>query len=281
MDKQEFYIGWMPGAPKGLSSLLRKTALALGTTAAVAGGWLAFQQRSFSTAQFEFGQLTRVTGIYQSKPVPSIVVQTPIDPRGSKEVLTLPLVGYGKFGAEGVMNDWQQQEKVDLEGKEVTLKGTLLYADGKSLLQVDAHDHPIEKWKEADHAYTPNKKEMGWQVVKGEVVDPKCFFGVMKPGYGKPHLDCAVRCIEGGMSPVLMMQDEEGKTTYALVLGQQGNKMNQELKNYIGQPVEFLARVIKQDDWLILYLRPGTIQRTATFSWNKLQDDIISCNPPH
>ncbi len=279
MDKQEFYIGWMPEAPKGHSSLLKKSALALASAAALTAALLATQQKTFSTAQFEFGKPTEVTGIYHSHPVPSLVVQTAKDGWGRNDVLTMPLVGYGKFGAEGILNDWQQQQKVSLEGKQVTLKGTLLYSDGKSLLQVDANDQPVEKWGEAMEMQEPVRKELGLQVLKGEVIDPKCFFGVMKPGYGKPHLDCAVRCIEGGMSPVLMMQDETGKTTYALILDQNGNKMNQSLKNYIAQPIEFLARVVKQDDWLVLYLQPGTLQRTATFSWNKLQDDIVSCRP--
>ena len=44
--------------------------------------------------------------------------------------------------------------------------------------------------------------------VKGEIVDPKCFFGVMKPGEGKPHKDCAIRCILGGIPPVLKVTDE-------------------------------------------------------------------------
>lgn len=278
MDHQEFYIGWMPGAPKGLSSFLRKSALALGTTAIVSAAVLALQQKKFTTARFEFGQLTEVNGVYQSTPVPSIRVVTGKDPDGKGTVLTMPLVGYGKFGAEGVISDWQHEHKVNLEGQQVTFKGTLLYSDGKSLLQIDAHDQPIQNWKAAPQPYQSEQKELGLQVVKGEVLDPKCFFGVMKPGYGKPHLDCAVRCIEGGMSPVLMMQDEKGNTTYALILDKKGQKMNHFLKDYIAQPIEFLARVVRNDDWLVVYMEPGTIRHTNRLSWTKVQDDIISCH---
>jgi hypothetical protein len=43
--------------------------------------------------------------------------------------------------------------------------------------------------------------------IRGEIVDSKCHTGVMNPGSGKVHRDCAVRCISGGVPPVLVEND--------------------------------------------------------------------------
>ena len=36
----------------------------------------------------------------------------------------------------------------------------------------------------------------------GEIVDSKRYLGVMNPGNGKVHRDCAVRCLSGGIPPI-------------------------------------------------------------------------------
>ena len=44
----------------------------------------------------------------------------------------------------------------------------------------------------------------------GELVDTKCFLGVMRPATGKVHRGCAVRCLSGGAPPALLVRDEQG-----------------------------------------------------------------------
>ena len=108
-DKNDFYIGWMPEAPQSFSRHVKRTLLVLTVIVISAGIILALQQRKFSIASFEFGQLTSVTGIYQSFPVPSIKVATAADASGKKTWLTIPLTGYGKFGAEGTIADLEKE----------------------------------------------------------------------------------------------------------------------------------------------------------------------------
>ena len=132
MNNNEFYIGWMPAAPDGFAKHVRKIVIALVVLVSIAAILLAMQQRKFSTAGFEFGQLTEVKGIYQQFPVPSIKVMTQQDAFGNKSYITMPLVGYGKFGAEGVIAAIEKEKNIGLYKKEVTFKGTLLYSDGKN-----------------------------------------------------------------------------------------------------------------------------------------------------
>ena len=279
-SEAEFYIGWMPAAPDGFAKHVRKVVIALIILVVVAGIVLALQQRKFSTSSFEFGHLTEVKGIYQQFPVPSIKVMTDRDAFGHATYITMPLVGYGKFGAEGVIAELEREKNISLDKKEVTLKGTLLYSDGKTLLQIDKNDKPLINVSEADaKTFSPEIKELGTVQLTGEVLDPKCYFGVMKPGHGKPHRDCAIRCIAGGMSPVFWVRNEKGETNYYLILDENGEKMNEQLQDHIAEPISLEARAVQYDDWTVLYTNKESIKRTGGLSWFKLQDETIACGP--
>ena len=104
---------------------------------------LALLQKQFSTSSFEFGQVTEVKGVYQRFPVPSIKVVSHQDVFGRVTYITMPLVGYGKFGAEGVIAELEKEKNTTLDKKQVVFKGALLYSDGKILLQIDKNDKPL------------------------------------------------------------------------------------------------------------------------------------------
>jgi hypothetical protein len=280
MDKNEFYIGWMPAAPEGFAKRVRKVVIVLVILVAATGIILSLFQRKFSTSRFEFGQLTEVKGIYQRFPVPSIKVITEKDVFGNSSYITMPLVGYGKFGAEGVVAELEKEKNITLDKKAITLKGTLLYSDGKTLLQIDKNDDPLIQVSDGDA--TNNSaiiEELGTVQLTGEVLDPKCYFGVMKPGHGKPHRDCAIRCIAGGMSPVFWVRNGQGEANYYLILDEHGKKMNEALKDHIAEPVSLTAKAVQYDDWIILYTNKESIKRTGGLSWFKLQDETIACRP--
>jgi hypothetical protein len=283
-DKDEFYIGWMTSAPDGLARHTRKVLLALLILVIVAGSLLAVQQKQFSTGSFEFGQLTEVTGIYQQFPVPAIKVRSQQDAVGHSTYITMPLVGYGKFGAEGVIAALEKENHISLDNKEVSFKGTLLYSDGKTLLQIDGNDATLLKLSRTNSPLSKKHemKELGTVGLKGEILDPKCYFGVMKPGYGKPHRDCAIRCIEGGMNPVFHAIDAKGVSVYYLILDSNGKKMNDIIKDYIADPVSLEARAVQYDDWVLLYVKgKEKIKRISTISLIKPNDGIVSCTSPH
>ena len=52
---------------------------------------------------------------------------------------------------------------------------------------------------------------LGPVVVQGEIVDSKCHLGVMKPGEGPAHRDCAVRCLLGRVPPMFVPHDRSGR----------------------------------------------------------------------
>ena len=174
-NSNEFYIGWMPQAPDTFSKYVKKVVIGLALLVTVVATILSLQQRKFSTSSFEFGHLTLVTGVYQSFPVPAIRVANRPDVLGHTTYLTIPLVGYGKFGAEGVIGQLEKENSTRLDGQKVTMAGTLLYSDGKTFLQIDDHDKPLLSIGKPDEGNTPHSiKELGTIDLTGEILDPKC-----------------------------------------------------------------------------------------------------------
>lgn len=255
MNNKEFYIGWQPKAPFAVAKHIKKGLLALFLIVLLIAVLLSSSQKKFSTSNFEFGKRTQIKGVYYNRPVPMLKVFD-----GNNLAITIPLVGYGKHGAETAIRELEKEKAVSLNGKEITIKGTLLYSEGKTLMQVDKNDNPIVQIGSAS-SVEQEQKELGRQIVRGEIIDPKCYFGVMKPGESKVHRDCAIRCILGGIPPVVHVQNEKGESNYYLIVGENGEPMNEAVQNLVAEPVTLEARAVQQDDWIILYTSKERIQR--------------------
>ncbi len=276
MAKEEFYIGWKKEASRSFALHVKKVITILLVAVTVIGLSLALFQKKFGTGNFEFGRLTEVNGVYFSQPVPSIKVVSDKDIFGNFTFVTIPLVGFGKFGADGIIADMEKERNTSLHRLGITLKGTLLYNDGKLLMQIDANDKPLVGVnKDASPSILPSKQDLGEMKIKGEIVDPKCFFGVMKPGQGKPHKDCAIRCILGGIPPMFRTMNEKGEANYYLLVGPNGERMNEAVKEFVAQPVELEARAMQQDDWIILYTNEKTFKHISYF--NMLDKEVALC----
>jgi len=74
----------------------------------------------------------------------------------------------------------------------------------------------------------PITKSMDLAAVEltGEIVDSKCYLGVMNPGNGKVHRDCAVRCISGGIPPAFLVRDADGRSKILLLTNWNSEHLN-------------------------------------------------------
>jgi hypothetical protein len=271
LEREAFYIGWQPKAPASFAKHVRKVLFILFPVALLVGYLLSTSQKKFSTANFEFGKLTEVKGVYYNSPVPMLKVFDK-----NNLAITIPLVGYGKHGAETAITELEKEKGVSLNRKEVTLKGTLLYGDGKTLFQIDKNDNPVVNIG-AESLISLQQKDLGKQTIRGEIIDPKCYFGVMKPGEGKVHRDCAIRCILGGIPPVLHVQNEKGESNYYLIVGPDGEKMNEAVQDFVAEPVSIEARVVQQDDWIVLYTGKENIKRISHAQLRNPETNVIAC----
>ena len=271
MNNSDFYIGWISKSPASIAKQLKKVVLILFLAAFLVAYLISTLQKKFSTSNFEFGKLTEVSGIYNNKPVPVLKVYDK-----NNLAITLLLVGYGKHGAETAIKEMEKEKGVSFNGKEITLKGTLFYGDGKTFLQVDKNDKPIVNIG-AVSSVQPVQKELGTQTIRGEIVDPKCYFGAMKPGEGKVHRDCAIRCILGGIPPILHVQNIKGESNYYLIVGTDGETMNEAVQSFVAEPLIIEARVVQQDDWIILYTSKEKIKRISYARMQNADTKVIAC----
>ena len=79
----------------------------------------------------------------------------------------------------------------------------------------------------------------------------------MKPGEGKPHRSCAIRCISGGIPPVFKTENQAGETHYFLLRGPNGEAINEEVLDFVADQVQLCGELSRQDDWLVIRVDLG------------------------
>ena len=262
----DFYIGYLPKAPQAQARTLRNFVILAALLMPILAGALVLSQRGFSTGTYELGKLTVVEGIASLKPVPSLKIIDGTDPQGNPIYQTLLLMSFGKFGAANHLLDFQEQAGRPLEEVVLRLEGTLDYRDGKALFELTKREKSLlgisaDLSRYDARALRSQVEDLGAVSLQGEIVDPKCYAGTMKPGEGKPHRSCAIRCISGGIPPVLVTTNEAGQHSYFLLLGPNGAAINEQILDRVADPVSVQGRLARYDDWYVLYADPQDIIR--------------------
>src|SRR6187549_2057619 len=140
-DDNEFYVGYFPKAPRQIASATKRIIATLFTVIIGTAAITALEQKKFSSAIFEYGIPTTVDGYLFTKPVPHLRVPLGKDMRNKELYQTVLLVGVGKAGANNFIFSHRPLEKQG-EGTKVRLTGSLIYGDGKTLLQVEEANSP-------------------------------------------------------------------------------------------------------------------------------------------
>jgi hypothetical protein len=274
-QNDEFYIGYLPEAPGSFAKTVRRFIVFVFVLAGVVAFVLVNNQKGFRNSTFELGQLTEVQGILSSDPVPMLKVPAGTGVDGQPNYKSFMLIGFGKFGAEATLTAMEASTGETLEGKLLTLEGTLIYYNGKTLLELTNSEAALKKVDDAPQLIS-QQKNLGTQSFRGEIADPKCFFGVMKPGEGKPHRSCAIRCISGGIPPVFKTSTADGLEQYFILTGLNGEKINQAVLNQVGKAVEVSGKVEQIDDWLVLRIDP---EKNIQATHPELLGSIQMCDP--
>lgn len=251
MAKEDFYVGYFPAMPDGNWRIIRLFLVTGLLLAGVAAFILVKGQKDFSTATFELGQQTTLSGILTTSPVPLLQVYQGEDLAGQAVIQSILLIGFGKHGAEATLEAAEAARKKPLDGKLLTVEGTLIYHDGKTLMELTNGAEAVLQVEQAQ-PLRRNIERLPSYTFIGEIADPKCYFGVMKPGDGKVHRSCASLCIAGGIPPVLKTRLADGSTKYLLIKGKNGEAVNEAVLPLVGQAIQLSGKVVKYDDWLVL-----------------------------
>ena len=239
----EFYVGYLDKAPPRLGGWLRALVGALLGAALALGAGLASAQRTYAPAVFEFGTLRTLEGVWASWPAPALRVALP----GGQSARVL-LVGAGKHRADPAFDA--------LDGHRVRVEGTLVYRHEQAMVELRGAPEDLGPATAA-----PPPEDYGEQTLIGEVVDSKCFLGVMNPGNLKPHRDCAVRCISGGIPPILLVREGGGLTRHVLLVGRSGEPIGAALLDRVAEPLEVRGHLQRLDGQWILRADPAELRR--------------------
>lgn len=249
----EFYVGYAPAAPAGVARVVHRAVLLLACLTIAVPLTLVLAQAPFATAGFEFGVTRSFRGTIRENPAATLLVARPDAAHdGSLATSSYLLVAPGKHGAQELVGG--------RDGQAVELAGTLVYRDGQTMVEVVPGSIVARTVRDAASDGAP-PVDLGTVELRGEIVDTKCHLGVMNPGDGKTHRDCAARCISGGIPPALRVRDAAGDSRLYLLVGANGETVNQALLPFVAEPVAITGRAERRGDLLVLYADPAAIRR--------------------
>jgi len=244
----DFYVGYLPSSPPAIRKRVRLAVL-LAVLLAVAGAALfAASQRQFANSFFEYGKPTEFAGTLDLQPFPTLIVEDP----GAESAKTRPpylLVAPGKFGADSIL--------AGMNGKFVRLRGTRIQRAEGHMIEIEPESVTNVQ---ASSVLSGKVEDLGLVTLSGEIVDTKCFLGVMNPGEGKVHRDCAARCLSGGIPPALVTSDFGGGSRLFLLLDENGKPLAKpNFLQSVGQPVSIQGQAVEFQGLFYLRTSPSAI----------------------
>jgi len=249
----ELYVGYGDAMPPGIARAVRRGVLAIAALAVAVPLVVVLSQGPLPRAAFEFGTIRTFRGTLHETPVPLLVVEPPETGEvgdAAAAASSFLLVAPGKHGA--------RDDVRGRDGERVELRGTLAYRDGRTLIELEPGSIVAAG---GPRAGAPPVEDLGEVRLRGEIVDAKCHLGVMRPGDGKTHRDCAARCISGGIPPALHVATASGETQLFLLVGEDGGAIGHALLAFVAEPVEVRGRAERRGDLLVLYAAPSAIRR--------------------
>jgi len=236
----DFYVGYRQRTTPALRRSTRVITMALLAIAAVVVLALVTSQPRFAMSHFEYG----VYGSYEGQ-----LVEWPYPMLLTRDAAFL-LTGEGKFGVAASVRGH--------DGDHVHLRGSLGERGPDRMLQVDLH---TMRFSSGQPSARSSPIDLGSVVLTGEIVDTKCHLGVMNPGDGKVHRECAVRCISGGAPPGFLVRDAAGQRQLLLLVGSDGRALGREVLDYVAEPVAISGRLVRHGATLVLKAEPRDFRR--------------------
>jgi hypothetical protein len=245
----EFYVGYLPTAPARIGKRSRTAVVVLLGGALLAAIVLVAGQQRLTGGTFEYQVYRDFEGVVTERPYPTLTVARS-DADESASMFRYLLVGEGKHGAGA--------DVAGFDGRAVRLEGSLIYRDGKTMIEVKTGSVVPTGGIGSGAEKTD---DLGEIALVGEIVDSKCYLGVMNPGSSKPHRACAVRCISGGAPPIFVGHDASAKPVVALLVSTDGRAVNDAVLDFVAEPVEITGRLERSGDTYVLRADPATYRR--------------------
>jgi hypothetical protein len=244
----EFFVGHAERLPPRLARSTRGTALWLILGALLIGAWIASGHGPFTAGTFEFGVVRSFEGTLVEEPAPALRVMRP----GRLDGLPVPLVSryllvaFGKRGARELV--------AGRDGQRATVTGSLVHREGRTMIEVET----VLTMPTSEPPAPPTPAvSLGRMTLTGQIVDSKCWLGVMVPADTTTHRACAVRCLSGGIPPVFRVRADDGSELALLLTAADGSLPGAEILPMVAEPLTVTGEVVRQDDLLVLKADPS------------------------
>jgi len=198
----EFYIGYRKTAPAHTARFVARVAVAMLATAVAVAFALGAGQNPAGDGRYAFGTIESFEGNLIAEPVPHVEISGEAAPRRAI------LVDRGKHGIQ----DYARAAF----GSRVRFDATRIERDGVLMLELAGPDR-FEVISDPNPVAAPESEVAGVATLIGQLVDTKCYLGVMNPGEGKVHRGCAAECLRGGVQPGLLVRAEDGAGRVVLI----------------------------------------------------------------
>ncbi|MEO0824545.1 MAG: hypothetical protein AAFV72_21265 [Cyanobacteria bacterium J06635_1] len=203
--------------------------------------------------QFNLGKIQGVKeyeGFLATNPVPHIIVPRPGNTAGEAAFSRYILSATNKAGPSPKI--------LEQAGNWVTLSGILVSRNNLSVVAVRSAE-PLDP--PAGVTVRPDEGvSLGEFALDGEIVDGKCYPGIMKPGRTKTHRACAIRCISGGV-PAVFRVSNGGDVMYFLLADLAGEAVNDRVLDLVADDVRITGEVIQYDDMYVIQSDPASYER--------------------
>jgi hypothetical protein len=251
-EEDEFFIGYAPPMPPRLGRFVRQVVIGIGCLVVILAVTLASGHIRLEGGTFEFGHPRSFSGTIVEHPYPGLRLDG-VDSNVEPWPL---LVAPGKHGADGLVSG--------LEGRHLTLTGTRIQRGAHTMIEVEPASLRRKASETASTETTGlvEQSDKGNVELTGEIVDSKCFLGVMVPGSGKTHKECASLCLRGGIPPALYVQDRAGHSSLLLLVGPTGESIGARALHAAGEAITLTGSIQGRGGWLVL--------RTDPTSWHRV-----------
>lgn len=235
--RDTFFVGWSNEMPKVDRRFMLGASVALIAGSAGLGAALARYHNAPGDGVWNQGEVRAWTGFLVASPYPML--------------RTLELDGAPRTAFLATSGKTAVRLPPALIGGGVTVTASLIERDRHAILAaVDARDWitPFAQTLPPSLHHWP-EEDRGPVALVGEILDAKCWFGAMRPGYGKTHKACATLCARGGLPLAFCATGDCGDGGEApLFLNANGQPHGRAILPYVADPVFATGRLVQVGD---------------------------------
>jgi hypothetical protein len=248
----DFFVGYLLTS-KPLGRFIRRVVIVILVVLGAGAALLSFGQRDPGSGQWDIDHTQAVTGVLLTSPYP--MLRTRGSDSSTKSIL---LIDQGKRGVA--------TRVAGLNGATVTVRGTRIQRGPMTLIELADVPDPIQATTASSNANHESFGVATTVTLRGEIIDPKCHSGAMKPGDGKTHKACAALCIRGGIPPVFIDAGAGDASPRYLLVDESGNALHDEaleaILPFVGDSIEIRGTVRHSGDITTLSVTtPESVRR--------------------